>query len=229
MELKQGDDVKKTVDVTPLAAGKQNVVLNGLSSGTYTYQIKLSGTYKGADLASAKDAVTVALATPKMTLEGNTIVLSSNAEVDMANTAAGPYAVSSAAGKKCHLKWTDANGKYAVMSEGMLTVKEGQPANGMDSYESYVLGLNPTDSTAKPYMASVQTDNPNEFTFTLPNINPKSESETGVAVSYDLIASTDPSFPDGKKAVVATATEKQLSCVLPSDKVTYYKIEINMK
>ena len=168
----------------------------------------------------------------EVVVEGNEIVLKANTVISLAQGSFVPdqgYRVQNSTGKTYHVSWTDSANRYAVMSEGTLTVKEGQPANGMDSYESYVFGLDPTDSTAKPYMASVHTDNPNEFTFTLPNINPKSESETGVAVSYDLIASTDPSFPDGKKAVVATATEKQLSCVLPSDKVTYYKIEINMK
>ena len=230
--LKQGDVVKGMVDVTPLAVGLREVVFDGLSAGDYTYQIKLSGTYKGEDFIREEEPVSVTLATPAtVTPQDSKLELSANAEVDMANTVAGSYAVSSATGKKCHLRWTDANGKYAVMSEGTLEVMEGRPENGLDSYLSYVLGLDADTASSKPHLAAVQGsgESQDKITFTFPGLNPLSESETGVTLSYKLFVSSDPTVFSTSDPVAASTTP-ELSADLPTDKdapVRYYKAQID--
>ena len=85
------------------------------------------------------------------------IPVARNAEVDLAKmTPNETYTVTGDTGIS-RLKWKDAkdqSGKtttYAkVTGDGKLQTVSGAPANGVESYASYVLGLNPETATDKP-------------------------------------------------------------------------------
>ena len=74
---------------------------------------------------------------------------------------------------KGHLSWTDSNGKYATLAGGTLTIHSGTPANGMESFHSYVLGLNPDVATDVPaaVVASLKVDN-DGIAVKVPNVTP---------------------------------------------------------
>lgn len=125
--------------------------------------------------------------------EKKEIVLDKNGEVDLANLDAdesNPYTVTSASGKKCHLKWTDDKagvGKFAVMSGNTLTVKQGAPANGLASYDSYVLGLNAEESTSKPAAVVVAGQDQSEgVVVNVPNLKDNRAVELGHTIKLRL-------------------------------------------
>ena len=80
--------------------------------------------------------------------QGQVIEFDSSAEVSLDKLNTGkPYEVS---GNGYALSWKDADGLYATREGSVLTVHEGTPANGMSSFASYALGLDPTDAFDKP-------------------------------------------------------------------------------
>ena len=162
---------------------------------------------------------------------GSAISLAANAEVDLAKLASGDYAVRNETKTTYHLRWKDDasdGGKFAKMENGTLAVKSGQPANGMDSFTSHVLGLDPTVATDKPYLASEQVAETDKIQLTMPNVTPRDVSETGVTVSYQLKASDNPTTFSGEP--IATASEPTFKVGVPSsgEKVKYYKVDIKL-
>lgn len=159
---------------------------------------------------------------------GSEISLAANAEVDLARLAAGDYAVRNETKTTYHLRWKDDSadgGKFAKMENGTLAVKTGTPANGMDSFTSYVLGFDPTVATDKPFLASVQVADPDKIQLTMPNMTPRTMSETGVAVTYQLKVSDNPTtFTDEP---IATASEPTFKVGVPTE-VKYYKVDIKL-
>ena len=80
--------------------------------------------------------------------KGSEIELDASGEVDLAKLTAGTaYTVR---GNGYALCWTDANGRYATKSGNTLTMHEGTPANGLESFTSHALGLDPTKELDKP-------------------------------------------------------------------------------
>ena len=159
---------------------------------------------------------------------GNTIVVDKNTEVRMENLNAGTsYAVQGASGK-AHLRWTDAANRYATKSGNTLTAHEGVPANGLESFTSHVLGLDPADKDSKPFMVGEQTPDPNKLTLRLPKVRQRDAAETGVPVTYRLVESADASFSD-KTDKAASSESPDFTIDLPSDgKVKYYRVEIEL-
>ena len=98
-----------------------------------------------------------------------------------------------------HIRWVDekiddATRKFAKMdAQGMLTVKTGMPANGLESFNSYALGLDPTKALDKP-AAVVKSDghqSADGITVHVPNVMPSKLPDAGVEVVHQLQKSTD--------------------------------------
>ena len=211
-----------------LAAGLNAVTLDGLSSGSYTCGIVLAGHWRGAAIASAEQTFPVTLASAAVKPQGGKISLDGNGSVDLFGVKQGAYAVERAAGKTCHLKWTDAYGRYAVLSDGTLTVREGAPANGEDSFVSHVLGLDPARADSRPYVKAVQIDDPTKVRLSVAGISPRAAAETGVAVSYDLVSSSNPQFA----GIATEQTSAEPSFLVPLaelGKLRYYKVNIRLR
>lgn len=155
--------------------------------------------------------------------QGNTITVgASNAQFDLANARAMSYGVVTETGSG-HFSWKDSSDKYATYDGSTLTMHDGPPPNGMDSYESYLLDLDPEDETSKPIVKQVQNDDASKITFELPGLSPKPESETGVAVSYELIEQAKPTATTADKITPFTDT---VTVDLPASGAKYYKVNI---
>lgn len=151
------------------------------------------------------------------------IKLTSSAELDLANVGAGSHTIVQSGDTKHHLRWTD-NGKYAILSGSALNVVEGSPANGLDSYMSYLLNLDIEDSASKPLVKSEQNADATKLTFTLPDLEPKTETETGVKVRYQL---QQCATPNGEFSAVGEPIDgTTINVDVPTDAVKYYKIGI---
>lgn len=122
---------------------------------------------------------------------GNTIVVDKNTEVRMENLNAGTsYTVQGASGK-AHLRWTDAANRYATKSGNTLTAHEGVPANGLSSFASHVLGLDPAKALDKP-AAVVKADGHQSADGIMVHVpNVVNVPDTGVEVVHQLQKSTD--------------------------------------
>lgn len=196
-----------------------------LLSGT---KLKLDGaSVMGGDVAymNAKFQTT---APAEVVPDGNAIDISkASAKVDLSKVDAGEYDVSRGTGDaKHHIRWTDANNKYATFADGKLTVKPDTPPNGLDSYMSYVLGLDADSPASKPLVKSVQNAAADTLTFSLPDLEPKDESETGVKVKFEL---QECATPNGKFSPVSgqSVDGTTINVAVPTTgAVKYYKIGI---
>ena len=127
---------------------------------------------------------------------GNTIVIDKNAEVRLENLTAGTaYAVQGASGK-AHLRWKDAKGgdaKWAKVENEQLKAVAGVPANGLESFDSYALGLDPTKELAKP-AAVVKPGGLQSaagVTVYVPNVVKENLPDAGVEVLFQRQKSVD--------------------------------------
>lgn len=164
----------------------------------------------------------------KVVAEGSTIRIDSNVDIDLdknANLAAGTYKLDNPNGKKFRVRWTDGNGKYATMVNGQLKVMSGSPANGLSSFDSYVLGLDATSASSKPIVKTEQNSGDSTMTLTIPGIAPKSVNETGVEVKYQLKTSAT---PVGLSATGAIVDEPTFEVGLPESGVIYYGVDIKL-
>jgi len=156
------------------------------------------------------------------------ITVDSNVNIDLSkNDLSGTYTLKSEDGKNFRVKWTDSNGKYAKMANGQLVVVSGTPANGMSSYASHVLNLDPESETAKPVAKTVQTSDGSKLTIQIPGLSPKATAETGVEVKYQLKSSSDPKTLSASGDQVAEPTF-EVGLPTGDDKVLYYGVEIKL-
>lgn len=123
--------------------------------------------------------------------DDGSIELETNAEVDLNGLDEGDHTVTSKKpGKNCHLKWKDdktGGGKFAVMSDGKLTVMPGTPNNGLASYNSYVLGLDATDEDSKPAAVVVAGQDQSEgIVVNVPNLTDNRAVELGHTIKLRL-------------------------------------------
>jgi len=128
---------------------------------------------------------------------GSEIVISGNTHVNVSVLNVGEYTLTGN-GRKAHLVWTDDKSgdsvsKYVKMVGDKLVVVEGAPANGMDSYNSYVLGLDPEKSSDKP-AAVIKTggiQSASGITVHVPTVSASKLPTTGVDVYFQRQKSTD--------------------------------------
>lgn len=185
---------------------------------------KLAGTsVLGGDVGYMNASFKTVSPAPVVPKNGKIEMNGSNVKVDLAQASEGEYAVDkkSASG---YLSWKDAGGKYATLDGSGLTVKTGTPANGLSSYESYLLGLDPDKADSKPIVQQVQNNDANRITFKLPGLSPKPESVTGVAVSYDLLELATPKAETGVSTPFTDGNTVTVD--LPASGAKYYKVNI---
>lgn len=123
--------------------------------------------------------------------KGTEIELDASAAVDLAKLTAGTaYTVKDNGYALC---WTDAGGRYATKSGNTLTAHEGVPANGLESFTSHALGLDPTDELDKP-VAVVKEGGmqaADGVTVHVPNVVRGNLPDAGVEVLFQRQKSTD--------------------------------------
>lgn len=146
----------------------------------------------GGGTISALEAKLKLVEPPVVEPTDNQIVLDKNAAVDLTKLDNSAYTVTSVDGKNCHLKWNDDGNKYAVMSGNTLTVKSGTPANGLASYNSYVLGLDAETANSKPAAVVVPgQDQTAGVVVAVPNLTDNRAVELGYTIKLRVMESSD--------------------------------------
>ena len=134
-----------------------------------------------------------------MSVKDGKIELTSNTELDLAKSSLETdrgYPVQNPPGKKFHLRWKDAKGgdaKWAKVENGQLKAVAGAPANGLESFNSYALGLDPTDELAKPaaVVKSGGAQSATGITVHVPNVVKENLPDAGVEVLFQRQKSMD--------------------------------------
>ena len=125
--------------------------------------------------------------------ENHEIPVTANTEVDLANLQgpAGTEYTLTGQTDKFHLRWKDVktgDGKWAkINASGNLEMKAGVPKNGLDSYASYVLGLNADKETDVP--AAVVQPNVNQdggIKLYVPNVVKGNLPNSGYKVMFQV-------------------------------------------
>ena len=199
--------------------GADVVLTNNFELGEAT---KLAGTsVLGGDVGRMNASFKTVSPAP-IEPQGNTITVgASNAQFDLANARATSYGVTETGSG--HFSWKDSSDKYATYDGSTLTMHDGTPANGLSSYESYLLDLDAEDATSKPLVETEQVADASQIKFVLSGVNPKPESETGVAVSYTLQAMDE---PNGEVKTEARFEDGAATVDLPASGAKYYKVNI---
>ena len=145
----------------------------------------------GGGNVSAMNATCKLVEPAAPTVDGSTITVATNAKLDLGDLSGTSYSVDHVGTTvNGHLSWTDANGKYATLAGGTLTIHSGTPANGMESFHSYVLGLDPDVATDVPaaVVGSLKFDN-DGISVKVPNVTPT--ADTGCTPKLQLQRSSD--------------------------------------
>lgn len=130
------------------------------------------------------------------------IVLQGHANIDLSKVACKAYEVKSAGSIEYRIRWSDEvgeNGRYATFEDGTITVKTGAPANGMESFTSYVLGLNPDKASDKPFLKSEEGASSGKITLSFNGIEPKTPEVTGLSIKYVVESAGDLTFAGATK------------------------------
>ena len=122
---------------------------------------------------------------------GTQIELASSGEVDLAKlTEDASYTVTDHGYALC---WKDTANRYATKSGNTLTLHTGTPANGLESFASHALGLDPTEKLAKPaaVVKAGGMQSATGVTVHVPNVVKENLPDAGVTVVHRLQRSTD--------------------------------------
>jgi len=101
-------------------------------------------------------------------------------------------------------------------------------ANRLPRWQSLVLGLDPTDASAVPYIAPVQTAN-NKLGFTIGNVNTSKYGVTGANVKFDVFEYSNAAATEGASHVVTNQVAGATAEVTAPTAVKYYKIKIKIE
>ena len=185
--------------------------------------VRLNGTsFVGSGKISAIAAIYTSTDPIPPAINGGVITLAGSTDVKLNDVNVGEYTISSTAGKKFSMKWSDADGKYAKIENGKLKVISGTPANGIGSYDSYALGLDPTSATSKPVLDAAQNASAENVSFKVSNVVPNTEVAD---VTMKLVETETPSADTGTEHEF---TNGEATFDLPSG-VRYYKVKISIK
>ena len=172
--LKQGDVQVAESNVVFSAEDSATTTFSPVSPGlTYGYDVAVAGTYRGVSVTdTAQGSSKIPSSLVEATVLDGAITLTENAVIDLSSVAPGNYTVKMADPSRIRLlTWSDVTeppGKYAVLTGGVLTVKEGYPKNGSDSYFSHVFGLDPDDAGDTAYIAEKTPSASGKFAFSMP-------------------------------------------------------------
>ncbi len=185
--------------------------------------VRLNGTsFVGSGKISAIAAIYTSTDPIPPAINDGVITLAGSTDVKLNDVSAGEYTISSTAGKKFSMKWSDADGKYAKIENGKLKVISGTPANGIGSYDSYALGLDPTSAASKPVLDAAQNASAEHVSFKVANVVPNTEVAD---VTMKLVETETPSADTGTEHEF---TNGEATFDLPSG-VRYYKVKISIK
>lgn len=185
--------------------------------------VRLNGTsFVGSGKISAIAAIYTSTDPIPPAINDGVITLAGSTDVKLNDVNAGEYTISSTAGKKFSMKWSDADGKYAKIENDKLKVISGTPANGIGSYDSYALGLDPTSATSKPVLDAAQNASAEHVSFKVANVVPNTEVAD---VTMKLVETETPSADTGTEHEF---TNGEATFDLPSG-VRYYKVKISIK
>ena len=185
--------------------------------------VKLNGTsFVGSGKISAIAAIYTSTDPIPPAINGGVITLAGSTDVKLNDVNAGEYTISSTAGKKFSMKWSDADGKYAKIENDKLKVISGTPANGIGSYDSYALGLDPTSAASKPVLDAAQNASAEHVSFKVANVVPNTEVAD---VTMKLVETETPSADTGTEHEF---TNGEATFDLPSGG-RYYKVKISIK
>ena len=185
---------------------------------------KLAGTsFVGSGKVSAIAANYTTTEGIPPTIVGNTIGLVGSTDLKLADIAADTYTIEQQIARKYSMKWTDSADKHATINaDGQLVVSSGAAANGIDSYDSYVLGLDPENAASKPVLDSAQNSKTGALDVKVANV----VANTNVAeVAMKVVATDTPAGDTGTEYVFENGTA---TIPLPAG-VKYYKVKISIK
>ena len=138
---------------------------------------------------------------PEVSVKDGKIELTSNTELDLAKSSLEidrGYPVQNPPGKKFHLRWKDAKSgdattKWAKVENGQLKAVAGAPANGLESFDSYALGLDPTVALNKPAAVVKEggMQSATGITVHVPNVVKENLPDAGVEVLFQRQKSTN--------------------------------------
>ena len=233
MTLKQGGAQVAESNVVFSAADSATVTFSPVApDSTYAYEVAVTGIYRGVsvtDTVPGSSAIPSSLA--KATVQDGTITLTENAVIDLSSVAPGDYEVKMADPSRIRLlTWSDVTevpGKYAVLADGVLTVMEGYPKNGIDSYVSHVLGLNPDDAADTTYLAESEPSASGKFAFSMPRVD-AAKIVRGEKVSFALAYGAEPTCEGGTlQPLGGPSAEVDLATELPGEtQVKYFRMRM---
>lgn len=186
---------------------------------------KLNGTsFVGSGKVSAIAANYTTTEGIPPTIVGNTIGLVGSTDLKLAHIEAGTYTIEQQIPRKYSMKWTDSADKHATINaDGQLVVSSGAAANGIDSYDSYALGLDPESAASKPVLDSAQNAAADKLTMKVANVVPNADVAD---VTMKLVTMDAPDATTGTETSIAAGEGVQID--LPSG-VKYYKVKISIK
>ena len=141
----------------------------------------------------------------------------------LADVAAGTYTIAQPANRRYSMKWTDSADKHATINaDGQLVVSSGAAANGIDSYDSYALGLDPENAASKPVLDAAQNASGENVGMKVANVAPK----TDVAdVTMKVVETAEPAGDAGAEYEF----ENGIATIPLPAGVKYYKVKISIK
>ena len=220
--------VKVGSDYVVLKDGQANEWFALPAAVTRLNRVALSGAGGIAGLEASYKALGPV---PEVTVKDGKIELSSNTELDLSKSALETgkgYPVQNPPGKKFHLRWKDAKSgdattKWAKVENGKIVPQSGAPASGLESFDSYALGLDPTKDTDKPaaVVKAGGTQSATGITVHVPNVKAENLPDSGIEVLFQRQKSTDKGLTwtnDGEPAKVGEAL------TIPFTQGTLYRV-----
>ncbi|MBQ0033550.1 MAG: hypothetical protein KBT68_12250 [bacterium] len=188
--------VKVGSDYVVLKDGQANEWFALPAAATRLNRVSLAG---GGGITSLEASYKALGPVPEVSVKDGKIELTSNTELDLAKSSLETdrgYPVQNPSGKKFHLRWKDAKGgdaKWAKVENGQLKAVAGAPANGLESFDSYALGLDPTDELDKPaaVVKAGGLQSATGITVHVPNVVKANLPDAGVEVLFQRQKSVD--------------------------------------
>ena len=190
--------VKVGSDYVVLKDGQANEWFALPAEATRLNRVSLSG---AGGIASLEASYKALGPVPEVTVKDGKIELTANTELDLAKSSLETdkgYPVQNPPGKKFHLRWKDAKSgdattKWAKVENGQLKAVAGAPANGLESFDSYALGLNPADELDKPAAVVKEggMQSADGVTVHVPNVVRGNLPDAGVEVLFQRQKSAD--------------------------------------
>ena len=152
------------------------------------------------------------------------VTLLTNIDLNAEGVKAGSYNIVKGSNK---FRWTDGTtdaGRIIVYENNQFVIKQTKPANGIDSFTSYVLQLNPEDATDKP-VGVAPADNLDPDTLTV-EINGPDGKALNPRKGYTLKYIAVPTVGEGKKVV---SDEPEIDLPLPESGEVKYSIKVEVK